>query len=163
MRKITWFHLIFYNFVVYEQVVHLYVLSIGLWKFAKIFFHASPSPFRTILLTYNWRHWIESMFHRTVKVSNHLVNYSFIKWFESRSKLLAVTNVGIIGMAQINEMGFAIYITVTYFPTYSAVNCFQEVFIKNNCFECFQNIAYLRFKRFLSVVWDWDKSNFQLS
>ena len=55
-------------------------------------------------------------------------------------------------MAQMNEMGFPIHSAVTYFHACSAVNCFQEVFIENNCFECFQNIARLRFKRFLSVI-----------
>ena len=29
-------------------------------------------------------------------------------------------------------------------------------------FKFFQNIAYFRFERFLSMIWNWDKSNFQL-
>ena len=34
---------------------------------------------------------------------------------------------------------------------------------QNKCFEFFQNIACTWFERFLSVVWNWDKWNSQLS
>ena len=72
------------------------------------------------------------MFQRTTKVSNHLANYSFLKWFESRSKMLAVIKVVIEGMAQMNEMNLPIILKgYLRYKMLTSQNLSSEAQIKN--------------------------------
>ena len=91
------------------------------------------------------------MFHKTTKVSKLFANTHLILW---EIKCLPFTHT-------ISGLNVCFKVALKHWVKYSSI--ISHACSRNKVCIQLWNIAYVRFERFLFVVWNWDKWNLQLS